>query len=74
MASKLPNTYIKVNVIIYEFLGSMPQYMALCVCEFVSLCVEKFVYATSKQGRMKFGMLTVLTNIRLTKGLWAMPH
>ena len=38
----------------------LPQYMALCI----SLFRQKKIYATSKQGRrLRFGMLTVLTNI-----------
>ena len=51
-----------------SFLGSMlPQYMAL----FTRVCVcQKKYEATSKQGRrLRFGMLTVVTNIRTTKVL-----
>ena len=49
------------------FLGSMlPQYMTLCVC------VSKRLDATSNQGRrLRFGLLTLLTNIRSTKVLGA---
>ena len=37
--------------------------------------VKKKFQATSKQGRrLRFGMLTVVTNIRSTKVLLAMPH
>ena len=51
------------------FLSSMlPQYMALCVSQLV--CFVKKIQATSKQGRrLRFGMLTALTNIRSTKVL-----
>ena len=54
-----------------SFLGSMlPQFMALSVYFVCSLSVcPKKSYATSKQGRLIFGMLTVVTNIRLTKVL-----
>ena len=54
------------------FLSSMlPQCMALSITyvSYVS-CVYKKIWATSKQGRrLRFGMLTVLTNIRSTKVL-----
>ena len=54
------------------FLSSMlPQCMALSITyvSYVS-CVNKNIYATSKQGRrLRFGMLTVLTNLRSTKVL-----
>ena len=54
------------HILHWAFLGSMlPQYMALCVS------LVSFV----RQGRrLRFGMLTVLTNIRSTKVLSAMPH
>ena len=42
------------------------------LCAFVCLliCLSKKFVATSKQGRLRFGMLTVLTNVRSTKVLW----
>ena len=51
-----------------KFLGSMlPECMVLCI-SFVGLFHPKKFYDTSKQGRrLRFGMLTVLTNIRSIK-------
>ena len=57
---------MKAEGLFNTFLGSMlPQYMDLSVSfvSFVSF-VENKIEATSKQGRsLRFGMLTVLTNI-----------
>ena len=59
------------------FLGSMlPQYMtfsvrSLCYVMSLRVCVNKKMQDTSKQGRrLRFGMLTVLTNLRSTKVRW----
>ena len=46
------------------------QHVALCI-SFVSFVVSQNFFATSRQcKKLRFGMLTVLTNIRLTKMLW----
>ena len=56
------------------FLGSMlPQYLALCTCFYVCYVTlrQKSFQNTSKQGRgLRFGMLTVFTNIKSTMASW----
>ena len=73
LPAKMPNIYVQNIFLLYQtlFLDSLlPQYMALCVSQLVSQFVKKKFQVTSKQGRrLKFGMLTVLTNIRSTKVL-----
>ena len=65
----LPKTNNSGFLFLTLFLGSMlPQYMALCVC--MLRYVKNNVQATSKLGRrLRFGLLTVLINIRSTKML-----
>ena len=65
---------VRDNIIYVGFflVSMLPQYMALCVSQLVSLVsfVKKKISATSKQGRrLRFGMLIALTNIRSTKVL-----
>ena len=60
-------TNIRGDTIYSYFCGAeQHQHVALSIT-----CVRKFFLATSKQGRRRrFGMSTVLTNIRSTKVLW----
>ena len=71
--SKRPSLYL------FDSLLIMHHRHALCIMHYSSCIMHHspciMHHATSKQGRRpKFGMLTVLTNLRSTKVLWAMPH